>query len=522
MGAEPSKPAQKLCLEPGVVELQKTLSASPQCVGLHKDTCPKAIYVSLNENHGMTFEPAKLWYITRADYIDSNAIYLNLQSFDEIKNKKNDLLFVTPYAEDGGAAESMICLVDFSYEIENKNYMKKNYHLDTDILANTVRSYYNYNNREAIYAKSTINHVRIGDYIGSSLNKICDPTAPQLKICLVIILDSDKNHLKRATMSKDTKILFRCANRRICMTGSHIDKSRKVAKLCTKEEFMEIKNEIGGLDHVVDQLYNSLILSRINMEKANELGLKVNIGAIFVGPPGTGKSALASLVSKKLDGKFTFVKGPELKAGVVGATERQIRDLFDTARKDYEEYGLSAPYHIVVIDEIDALTPQRNTSSATHDNSMTNQFLACTSTDMPPNLLIFGTTNMVHLVDAAVTREGRLGLCIDFNLPDDNQRAAILNIYLNTIDKYVQKDMPLDELIKLSRGFVGADIEAAVNEVKHMLLEDPLLKTIGLDTFVQVFSRRRLAKQFCNYILWHNDIEVCLSYRKKLDVFIDF
>lgn len=489
----------KTYLERGVLELQRNGATSPQCVALNKLTFPTAIAVSLNENHEKSqFEPPRLWHIERRTYgLDTNAFFLNYETFEKIKVKNSDMVRVTPYAADGGVAETIIFLVDFSYEVENKNYSKKTYNLDTDRLAKDILSVLE---DKDIFSKT---------FIELHDNENAFIRCPLLKLFSCIMVDSNNNHFRRARLSDQTKILFRCQNRRICMSGSCIDRSRKVFnKLCTKEGFMEIKNEIGGLDHVVDQLYNSLILSRLNMEKANELGLKVNFGAIFVGPPGTGKSALAALVSKKLEGKYTFVKGPELKNGLVGSTERQIRELFDNARKDYDSYGMSAPYHIVVIDEIDALTPQRNTLNG-HDNSMTNQFLACTSTDMPPNLLIFGTTNMLHLVDSAITREGRLGLCIEFKLPDNQQRAEILNIYLNKIEKYLPKDMPLDSLVELTRGFTGADIEGAVNEVKHILLEDQTLTVVELSMFEQVFQKRRLAKQFCNYIIWHSDIEVC-------------
>jgi SpoVK/Ycf46/Vps4 family AAA+-type ATPase len=44
---------------------------------------------------------------------------------------------------------------------------------------------------------------------------------------------------------------------------------------------------------------------------------------------------------------------------LVGETERAIRKLFEQAEKNYEAYGATAPYHIIVIDEIDAVAPKR-------------------------------------------------------------------------------------------------------------------------------------------------------------------
>ena len=44
---------------------------------------------------------------------------------------------------------------------------------------------------------------------------------------------------------------------------------------------------------------------------------------------------------------------------MVGETEKAIRKLFEEAEKNYEAYGATAPYHIIVIDEIDAVAPKR-------------------------------------------------------------------------------------------------------------------------------------------------------------------
>jgi peroxin-1 len=49
------------------------------------------------------------------------------------------------------------------------------------------------------------------------------------------------------------------------------------------------------------------------------------------GPPGCGKTFLASAIAKEFNIKFIAVKGPELLNKYIGASEQNVRELFDKA-----------------------------------------------------------------------------------------------------------------------------------------------------------------------------------------------
>jgi peroxin-6 len=64
---------------------------------------------------------------------------------------------------------------------------------------------------------------------------------------------------------------------------------------------------------------------------------------------GTGKTLVAKAIATECGMSFISVKGPELLDMYVGESERNVRELFDRARK-------SAPC-ILFFDEIDSLAP---------------------------------------------------------------------------------------------------------------------------------------------------------------------
>ena len=52
---------------------------------------------------------------------------------------------------------------------------------------------------------------------------------------------------------------------------------------------------------------------------------------MLYGPPGCGKTYLAGAIAKKYSMNFISVKGPELLNKYIGASEQNVRELFEKA-----------------------------------------------------------------------------------------------------------------------------------------------------------------------------------------------
>lgn len=77
---------------------------------------------------------------------------------------------------------------------------------------------------------------------------------------------------------------------------------------------------------------------------------------LLFGPPGTGKTLIARQIGKMLAGKEPkIVNGPEILNKFVGASEENIRKLFEDAEKEYKEKKEASGLHIIIFDEIDAI-----------------------------------------------------------------------------------------------------------------------------------------------------------------------
>jgi len=170
-----------------------------------------------------------------------------------------------------------------------------------------------------------------------------------------------------------------------------------------------------------------------------------------------------------LNAHFQLVRGPELFGGVVGSNAKNVRDLFAPAEEDWYKFGTSSPLHVVVIDELDSLFPQRGTSRGLDggaSDQIVGQFLSMLDGVMQMNnLLIIGTTNRYELIDAALKRPGRLGHHFEIGMPSLEGRQAIWRIHTeNLVANGIIEDTYLPTLAAHSEGFSGAHIVGCISD----------------------------------------------------------
>jgi hypothetical protein len=128
----------------------------------------------------------------------------------------------------------------------------------------------------------------------------------------------------------------------------------------SEEKIMKIDNDyshIGGMRIVKEEISDTIFLSlKCNELFKNSLPIKMSSGILLVGPPGCGKTLIASTIQKQFKINFFSVKGPELLNKYIGASEAAIREVFEKAKK-------TLPC-VVFFDEFDSLAPKRGSGSS--------------------------------------------------------------------------------------------------------------------------------------------------------------
>ena len=292
--------------------------------------------------------------------------------------------------------------------------------------------------------------------------------------------------------------LDNCKEAATILTGiSEIEIKNVLASLVAKGEI--VKKDLVDLKFAKDRLFSNINgLEKINMDNFNSsfagLGnlynwliekkellapsrkeelIKRNIkpprGILLVGVPGCGKSLSAKVIANTWELPLYRLDFATVQGMYVGQSEKQLRDALETAEH-------VSPC-ILWIDEIEkGLVGSAGDSGVT--TRMVGQFLFWLQ-ECEKEVFVIATANDVTRLPAELLRKGRFDEMFFVDLPDKEERHDIIKMY---IEKYLKLQVPdnlLAELVRITEGFSGADLEASIRDISYKLIANPEYRLTG-------------------------------------------
>ena len=196
-----------------------------------------------------------------------------------------------------------------------------------------------------------------------------------------------------------------------------------------------------------------------NPEPFIKLGASLPKGVLLGGPPGTGKTLFARAVAGESGTRFFKVSGSEFVEMLAGIGASRVKELFDAARE--------AQPSIIFIDEIDSIGKARGGNSMGGASDEREQTLNKILTEMDgfsstTGVLVIAATNRVDILDPALIRPGRFDRQITLNVPNFQERQAILKVHAR--GKKLDSEISFSQIAQRTVGFSGADLANVLNE----------------------------------------------------------
>ncbi len=218
-------------------------------------------------------------------------------------------------------------------------------------------------------------------------------------------------------------------------------------------------------DLVLPQYQKNLLLTACNQVRykymvyhewgfQDKMSYGKNVSMLFTGPPGTGKTMAAQVVSNELELDVYKIELATIVSKYIGETEKNLNEIFQQAEKSQV---------ILFFDEADVLFSKRTEVKDSNDkySNMEAAFLLQKMEEYDGITIL--ATNYIQNFDEAFKR--RIKFVIDFPFPDPEQRRQIWQ-------KVFPTQMPLGEL---DFDFLTSRFELSGSNIKNIALHSAFL-----------------------------------------------
>ena len=200
-------------------------------------------------------------------------------------------------------------------------------------------------------------------------------------------------------------------------------------------------------------------------------GVRQRSGILLYGPPGTGKTLLAKAIATECSLNFISVKGPELLNMYIGESEKNVRQVFETAR--------NARPCILFFDELDSLAPMRgrgSDSGGVMDRVVSQLLTELDGVQEGTDVFVIGATNRPDLLESALLRPGRFDRLLYLGIATD--REAQMKVMSALTRKFtLSSDVNLNAVLeKCPLTFTGADFYALCSTALANSIQDKVMQ----------------------------------------------
>lgn len=211
-----------------------------------------------------------------------------------------------------------------------------------------------------------------------------------------------------------------------------------------------------------------LLKERGRARELEEHGLRAISSAVFVGPPGVGKTRSAQWIASELDLPLFSLDLTAVMSSRLGQSGANLRFALDRAKSEPS---------VLFLDEIDAIAKRRDDESDVGELKRLVTIMLQELDEWPTTSLLLAATNHPDLVDPAIWR--RFDMKVTFGNPEGEALDA-------AIERFLGGDEALAEYAAVFRTLFSGE---SYSEIERQLLGMRKARILGDDSAGQIIAQ---------------------------------
>lgn len=245
------------------------------------------------------------------------------------------------------------------------------------------------------------------------------------------------------------------------------DQKQQMIKKAGILEMIPLKetiDDIGGLENLKEWFVRKAKVYK-NMGKAKKFGVDMPKGVLIAGVPGCGKSLNAKAAASLFEVPLLRLDMGRLMGKYVGESEGNLRNAIALAE--------AISPCVLWIDELEKAFAGigGDGGGAEVTTRLFGNFLTWMQEKESPTFVV-ATANDITKMPPELLRKGRFDEIFYVGLPNEQEREKIFRIHLQKRRPQDLQGIQIQELVRKSAGFSGADIEGVVKDAVESAFAD--------------------------------------------------